>query len=484
MKLMSVLLVEDSPSIANLYQEFLYDGGYQLTHVETGKDAISHIQNRDTDIVLLDLNLPDISGLEVLRFIDEINAKCSVIVITAHGSIDVAVDSMQLGAFDFIVKPIEAKRLTVTVANAARLQRLTATVDRYKQSFDRDRFHGFVGASMAMQSVYHIIESAAQSKATVFIVGESGTGKEVCAEAIHAESQRKNKAFIPLNCGAIPKDLLESEIFGHVKGAFTGAHSARKGAASLADGGTLFLDEICELDLDLQVKLLRFIQTGTFQKVGGETLEKVDVRFVCATNREPLKEVNEGRFREDLYYRLHVIPIAMPPLSHRDQDVCDLANYLLTQYSGEEGKSFSSFSDEVESLFSKFNWPGNVRQLQNVIRQIVVLNSGETVVVDMLPDDLKLDKPILNIARIEMKGDIESSLPKETTKETSELDSGEVTLSQESGIRPLWLEEKDIIERAIVLCEDNIPKAAAFLDVSASTIYRKKLQWENQLRAH
>jgi len=482
MKSMSILLVEDSPSIANLYQEFLYSGGYQVTHVENGSDAINHLEKGCTDIVLLDLNLPDIPGLDVLRFINEKEVHCSVIVITAHGSIDVAVDSMQLGAFDFIVKPIEAKRLTVTVANAARLHELTETVDQYKKSFDREKFHGFVGSSMPMQSVYHIIESASQSKATVFVVGESGTGKEVCAEAIHAESQRSNKAFVPLNCGAIPKDLLESEIFGHVKGAFTGAVSSRKGAASSADGGTLFLDEICELDLELQVKLLRFIQTGTFQRVGGDKIEKVDVRFVCATNRDPLKEVEEGRFREDLYYRLHVIPICMPPLRERGDDVCDLARFMLDQFSEEEGKSFSSFSEEAKSSFSVYSWPGNVRQLQNVIRQVVVLNKGSEVTVDMLPSCFFTDK---KIGVTDVVSTDEIPLMRKTVADKVERNDPVDVESEDKGssvIRPLWQEERDIIERAIDLCKDNIPKAAAFLDVSASTIYRKKQQWENSER--
>ena len=245
-----------------------------------------------------------------------------------------------------------------------------------------------IGRSPAMQSLFELLPVVADSDSTVLINGESGTGKEVCAEAIHKQGNRAGKPFIALNCAAIPHDLMESEIFGHVKGAFTGAASNRKGAALLADGGTLFLDELAEMDMDLQSKLLRFIQTGTFQKVGGTEYESVDVRFICATNRDPLQAVADGRLREDLYYRLHVVPIHLPPLRSRGDDILAIAMHFLLKYSQEEDKEFRGFSPEVEIILRNYNWPGNVRQLQNVIRNIVVLNNDTSVTLSHLPPPL------------------------------------------------------------------------------------------------
>ncbi len=312
-----------------------------------------------------------------------------------------------------------------------------------------------------MQSVYRTIDSAASSKASIFITGESGTGKEVCAEAIHAASKRGDKPFIAINCAAIPKDLIESELFGHVKGAFTGAATDRQGAAELADGGTLFLDELCEMDLDLQTKLLRFIQTGTFQKVGSSKMKSVDVRFVCATNRDPWKEVQEGRFREDLYYRLYVIPLHLPPLRERGDDVIEIAYSLLGFMSKEEGKGFVRLAPEVVERFTRYEWPGNVRQLQNVLRNVVVLNHGNEIELSMLPPPL--NQVVDNKIRL-------ANLTTETRKEN-------ITVHD---IFPLWMTEKQAIEQAIEACDGNIPKAASYLDVSPSTIYRKLQAWNSR----
>ncbi|MFA0678026.1 sigma-54 interaction domain-containing protein, partial [Vibrio sp. 10N.222.51.A6] len=308
--------------------------------------------------------------------------------------------------------------------------------------------------SQTMQQVYRTIDSAASSKASIFITGESGTGKEVCAEAIHAASKRGDKPFIAINCAAIPKDLIESELFGHVKGAFTGAATDRQGAAELADGGTLFLDELCEMDLELQTKLLRFIQTGTFQKVGSSKMKSVDVRFVCATNRDPWKEVQEGRFREDLYYRLYVIPLHLPPLRERGEDVIEIAYSLLGYMSVEEGKAFVRFAEEVLDRFNQYEWPGNVRQLQNVLRNVVVLNNGKEITLNMLPPPL--NQPIENSLRLKEK------------------QNEDITVKD---IFPLWITEKTAIEQAIKACDGNVPRAAGFLDVSPSTIYRKLQTW-------
>nr|WP_236663851.1 sigma-54 dependent transcriptional regulator [Aeromonas jandaei] len=455
------MLVEDTRSLAVVYEQYLRQDGYEVVLADCGQQALEVLLTSPPPVVLLDLELPDMSGMEILQQITEQQLPCAVVVITAHGSVDVAVEAMRLGAFDFLTKPFDSKRLCATARNALKHQQLSSLVAHYRENFERQSFFGFIGASMAMQAVYRIIESAAPSKATVFITGESGTGKEVCAEAIHQCSPRREQPFIALNCAAIPHDLMESEIFGHVKGSFTGAQGDRKGAASLADGGTLFLDEICEMDLDLQSKLLRFIQTGTLQRVGSGKLETVDVRFICATNRDPLQEVKAGRFREDLYYRLHVIPLYLPPLRDRGEDILLLARSLLQNYAKEENKRFRDFDAAAARVLLDYPWPGNVRELQNVVRNIVVLNDKELVSPDILP-------PPLNGVRALAVATTAAQQPAATA----------TTPAVGGPIRPLWLVEKEVIEQAIASCDGNIPKAAALLEISPSTIYRKKQGWE------
>jgi len=460
----SILLVEDSPSLAAVYCGYLSDESYYVTHVTTGTDAMKALAETSPDVLLLDLNLPDMPGMDILRELED--SDTTIIVITAHGSVDTAVDAMRFGAFDFLVKPFDGKRLKVTVNNAIEQRKLREIVETYHETFDRSHYHGFIGGSLAMQAVYRIIDSASPSKATVFITGESGTGKEVCAEAIHKQSPRHDKPFVALNCAAIPRDLMESEIFGHIKGAFTGAVSERKGAATQADGGTLFLDEICEMDLDLQSKLLRFVQTGTFQRVGSGKVEKVDVRFICATNRDPLVEVEAGRFREDLFYRLHVIPLQLLPLREREGDTLLIARQFLSQFSEEEGKRFSEFSPQAEKLLMEYHWPGNVRELQNVIRNAIVLNDGVQLMAEMLPSVVSGRSSTTSMANGQQGVAQEADLSMETIVPASADD-----------VRPLWCLEKEIIERTIDICGGNIPKAAAMLEISASTIYRKKQTW-------
>ncbi|SJL82757.1 quorum-sensing sigma-54 dependent transcriptional regulator LuxO [Vibrio palustris] len=451
-----LLMVEDTASVAALYRSYLTPLNIDITLVGTGHDAIRSISEREPDLILLDLRLPDMTGMDVLYEVKRDHPHVPIVFMTAHGSIDTAVDAMRHGAQDFLIKPCEADRLRVTVNNA---MRKASKLKDDALDPDNQNYQGFIGSSQTMQAVYRTIDSAASSKASIFITGESGTGKEVCAEAIHAASKRVDKPFIAINCAAIPKDLIESELFGHVKGAFTGAATDRQGAAELADGGTLFLDELCEMDLDLQTKLLRFIQTGTFQKVGSSKMKSVDVRFVCATNRDPWKEVQEGRFREDLYYRLYVIPLHLPPLRERGEDVIEIAYSLLGFMSKEEGKGFVRMASEVVERFKQYEWPGNVRQLQNVLRNVVVLNEGREILLPMLPPPL--NQPVE---------------PQPVTSGNSMMD---MPLSV-SDIHPLWLTEKLAIERAIEACDGNIPRAAGYLDVSPSTLYRKLQTWNSQ----
>jgi len=401
-------------------------------------------------------------------------------VMTAHGSVTLAVEAMQAGASDFLVKPFAPERLTVTVANVMERAALRRQVAVLAAGAPRQGFAGFIGAAPTMQAVYRILENAATSRATVFVTGESGTGKELAAEAVHSISPRKTGPFIAINCAAIPKDLIESEVFGHVRGAFTGAVADRIGAARAADGGTLFLDEICEMDLALQGKLLRFIQTGTFQPVGSGKLMQTDVRFVCATNRDPLEEVRAGRFREDLYYRLHVIPVPLPPLRDRGDDVLALAEAFLAKSAAEEGKRFQRFDAEARATLLRHTWPGNVRELENAIRTAVVLHDGEVVTAAMLPATVReggakpapAPAPVLATAPApppELES-VKPALPPLTLR----------AVESTKRIRPLADTEREAIEEAVKLCGGNIAKAAAFLGISPSTLYRKQESWRRR----
>ena len=465
-----ILMVEDSASLVAVYQAYLMDTDYHVVTAENLGLAHATLGAFRPDIVLLDIELPDGSGMDFLADLQSMDNPPEVIVMTAHSTSDMAVEAIGLGAFDFLTKPFDGARLRVTLDNASAQRQLGRRVNELA-SMERDRYGNFIGKSPAMQSVYKTIDSLASSDATGFIVGESGTGKELAAEAIHHHSDRHDKEFIAINCGAIPGELMESELFGHVKGAFTGASSHREGAASIADGGTLFLDEICEMSLDLQKKLLRFIQTGTFRKLGSNTLEQVDVRFVCATNRDPLEEVREGRFREDLFYRLHVVPVRMPPLRERDSDVMVIAQHFLDQFCRKEGRAFKSFSDDARQAIKRYAWPGNVRQLQNAMHQLVVLNDGDIVEASSLPDQVTsgyIDP-----------GDVAPREPF-TVIEGGAEQVGQSHIERRQRIEPLWLTEKRTIEEAIELCRGNVNQAAGLLEVAPSTVYRKLQGWKKQ----
>ena len=465
--LVKVLMVEDSPSLTEVYKAYLADSNYHVVATDSLGSAHAVLGAFQPDIVLLDIELPDGSGMDFLTAAQALKTPPKIVVMTAHGTSDMAVDAIRLGAFDFLTKPFDGSRLRVTLDNAVAQLRLGQRVHELA-SLERDHYGQFIGKSLAMQSVYKTIDSLAASDATAFVVGESGTGKELAAEAIHQHSPRKDKAFIAINCGAIPGELMESELFGHVKGAFTGASSNRDGAATIADGGTLFLDEICEMSLELQKKLLRFIQTGTFRKVGSNTLEQVDVRFVCATNRDPLEEVQEGRFREDLFYRLHVVPVRMPPLREREDDVLSIARHFLDKFSRKEGKVFDQFSPEAEEAIQRYPWPGNVRQLQNAMQQLVVLNAGPVVETSMLPE------PITS-------GHIEQETKAAAvTVKAANVSAFADHMERRQQVEPLWLLEKRAIEQAIEVCHGNVNQAAGLLEVAPSTLYRKLQSWKKK----
>jgi DNA-binding NtrC family response regulator len=451
-----LLLIEDTPSLRMVYETILRHGGHRVHSAGTAAEGLAAFLRLGPAVVLLDLMLPDRDGLDLMREMIEKRPGVNVIVITANGSINKAVEAMRLGAHEFLVKPVDEARILGAVQNALVAAGGSASVQPDPELND------FIGKSDVMLQVYRKIASVARSMATVFITGESGTGKELCAQAVHNSSNRAAGPFIALNCGAIPNDLLESEVFGHLKGAFTGAIADKQGAAAAADGGTLFLDEVCELDLNLQTKLLRFLQTSMIQPVGANKPRKVNVRIICATNRDPFEEVRQGRFREDLFYRLHVVPIHMPPLHDRAEDIIAIAEASLERFAAEEGRNFTGISTEVADLFRRLPWPGNVRQLLNVIRHAVVLYDGPLLTREMLPGDLQYAAGPLG--RRAGAAPEAVSPPAGPTPETL---IGK-TLAEI---------ERIVIEETIARHGGSVPRAARVLDVSPSTIYRKREAW-------
>ncbi|MEL7467939.1 MAG: sigma-54 dependent transcriptional regulator [Pseudomonadota bacterium] len=488
----TVLLVEDTPSLSMVYQAALERAQLKVEPVFSAREAQSALAKRAYKIILLDLMLPDGNGLDILKSIKQRSPGTKTVVITADGSINRAVEAMRSGAFDFLVKPFDDRRLFSAVKNAIS----SLTQEEHEQSVAPERtetdtspMSGFVGSSAQMMQIYRMIRSIGKSTATVFITGESGTGKEIAAHAIHAQSNRQSGPFIPINCGAIPRDLLESEVFGHLKGSFTGAISDKIGAAAAADGGTLFLDEICEMDLALQTKLLRFLQTSMIQPVGAVEPRKIDVRIVCATNRDPAAEVQAGRFREDLFYRLHVVPINMPPLRDRGDDVIEIADMLLRRFSKEENKSFRRLSIDATDALRGYPWPGNVRQLENTLRNAVVLNDGIEVTLEMMPSIVVTSPPPAN-ALVEPSARIngyEGYRPATAHGVMGHIEPPmNAALGMSDSLKTLVGStladvEREFIEVTIRECDGSIPRAARILDVSPSTLYRKREAWERSV---
>ena len=456
-----VLVVEDTPSLQTIYRSVLVAAGYSVVVAGTAADGLAAFRAQTPAIVLLDLILPDRDGMTLMRDILAENPFACIIVMTANSTVSRAVEAMRAGAFDFLVKPFEEDRFLSSVKAASDELRDSAARDaaprRRAAQAPADR-SVFIGSSEVMARIHRTIGSVARSMATVFVTGESGTGKELAAVALHARSSRATGPFIALNCGAIPPDLLESEVFGHMKGSFTGAISDKPGAAAAADGGTLFLDEICEMALPLQTKLLRFLQTSTIQPVGSTRPRKVNVRIICATNRDPMDYVRRGLFREDLFYRLYVVPIHMPPLRERGADVIEVAEAALARFSAEEGKDFSGLSDATRAFLLAQDWPGNVRQLLNVIRNLVVLNEGGLVTPEMLP-----------------AGMATNTLPLDLTDRlaVSPLTAHPRTLAQI---------ERQAIEAALARNDSSVPATARELDISPSTLYRKLEAWGGKRR--
>jgi DNA-binding NtrC family response regulator len=387
-----ILLVDDEPFNLDLLEQELADQGHSIATCASGEEALEKLPGFQPDLILLDYMMPGMNGLEVLKEIRRKGLDTPVVIITAHGTIERAVETMKEGAEDFLTKPFDPDHLAIVVKKALERTRLREEVEILSEQLDA-RFKMVQGKSLSMARAVSEAQKAAVSKSTVLLLGESGTGKEIFARAIHNWSQRKSAPFIPINCVGLSKDLLESELFGHEKGAFTGAHQLKKGRVELADGGTIFLDEVGDISPELQAKLLRFLQEREFERVGGTHQISVDVRIVAATNRNIDKAVSDGTFREDLYHRLNVIPITLTPLRERREDISELAAHFLQRFSIETKKLFSGISDDAEATLKAYDWPGNVRELANVIERAVVLGDGPVLTIDLLPARIAGLKP-------------------------------------------------------------------------------------------
>jgi two-component system, NtrC family, response regulator HydG len=384
----SVLVVDDEASIVEALGKVLQKEGMTVLPAANGREALDIVRTRPVDVAITDLRMPGMGGDDLLKAIKAITPEVEVIVMTAYGTVETAVEAMKRGAYDFISKPLKRASVVATVRKALDKAALVAENRDLRAKLEAVTTKEIVGTSQVMRATLEIARQAANSTATVLLLGESGTGKELLARYIHRHSPRDRQAFVPVNCAALPESILESELFGHEKGAFTGAVRQRDGRFLEADKGTLFLDEIAEIPLPVQVKLLRALQEGEIEPVGGRTT-KVDFRLVCATNRDLTEEVKAGNFREDLFYRINVIPIRIPPLRDRIEDVPLLGDHFLRMYAVKHGKPVQGFTEEALHLMGNYGWPGNVRELENAVERAVVLCRGPHVGADDLPPELR-----------------------------------------------------------------------------------------------
>jgi DNA-binding NtrC family response regulator len=441
-----ILVVDDDESLRRVMQVQLEQEGYSVASAASAQQTLSMLQLRSYDLVITDLKMPGLSGIELLKQIRSQYPEIVMIILTAFGTVETAVEAMKAGAYDYITKPVHPEEMSLVVGRALEHFRLVKEVRALRSSLDRKYgFENILGHSEVLLQVLETAARAAHTNSTVFIRGETGTGKELLARAIHFNSSRKDKPLVTINCAAIPKDLLESELFGHKKGAFTGAVADKKGKAEMADGGTLFLDEIGEMPLELQVKLLRLIQDGEIEKLGSEVRHQVDVRIIAATHRDLQAMIEDGTFREDLYYRLAVIPLALPPLRERVEDIPDLVQHFFRKSQQKSGETELVMSAALLPYFSTYRWPGNVRELENVMERIVVLARDKEITVEDLPKFLRQERGGM---------------------EALEIDLPPQGISLEAI-------EKELMLKALEKCDWNQTRAARYLDISRKTlIYR------------
>ena len=437
-----ILIIDDDSSLRRVLEYNLQQEGYDVTTAADGESGLKLFVEQSPAIVITDLKMPGMGGFQLLSAVKERSPSTVVIVLTAFGAIDTAVEAMKLGAFDYLTKPFNREELKLTVRKGLQLRGLSEENRLLKEELSgRAEFHSIVGTSRAMEGVFSVVRKVADTEATVLITGESGTGKELVARAIHTGSSRRGAPFVAVNCAAIPKDLLESELFGHVKGAFTGAIRDKEGKFQLAEGGTIFLDEVGDLPVELQPKLLRVLQERVVEPVGGTSGQRIDVRVVAATNANLEKWIAEGRFREDLYYRLCVIPLELPPLRDRPEDVALLVRYFCSKYAAPA----ATFSKQALERLQSYAWPGNVRELENTVERLLIMRESDLIGVDELPDKI-------------------SVVAAETPGGVLRLPADGYSLEQL---------EMEAVQEALARCDWNQTRAARFLRIPRHTlIYR------------
>lgn len=446
-----ILVVDDEYLIRWSLQQNLEEKGYDVVTAESGEEALTKVMGKDPpDLILLDVNMPGINGLQVLEEVKRYNSEINVIMITAASDVDTAVNAMKMGAYHYISKPFNLEEVKIIVEKSLEKVKLERELNFiHDQQVKLYGFHRIVGKSSVIKDIIEVAKKIAKSASTtVLLQGESGTGKDLLSQAIHFESKRRNKPFMPINCTALPSELLESELMGHEKGSFTDAKAQKKGLFELADGGTIFLDEIGDMKLELQAKLLRFLEERSFKRIGGNRNIEVDVRIVASSNRDLIQAMKEKTFREDLYYRLSVIPIKLPSLRERREDIILLANYFLETFSKEFNRKVKGFTKESIEEMSMYHWPGNIRELKNVVERALILDTSDTITVQCVP--LKSYSPAA-----EKKSDYSLEIPPEG-------------ISIENV-------ERDLIKQALEMANQNQTKAAKLLHLTRDTLrYRMK----------
>jgi two-component system nitrogen regulation response regulator NtrX len=443
----SILVVDDEVSIRQSLEGILEDEGFQTFFAATGEECLALLQSEDPDLILLDIWMPGIDGLETLKKIKQSQPQQLVVMMSGHGTIETAVKATQLGAFDFIEKPLSLEKVLLSIQNALKIGQLVAENKALKEKIGHD--YQMIGNSEAIEQLKQQIRMAAPSSGWVLINGENGTGKELVARAIHQQSTRAKKPFVEINCAAIPEELIESELFGHEKGAFTGATSARRGKFDQANGGTLFLDEIGDMSLKTQAKILRILQEHKFDRVGGNRTIEVDVRVIAATNKDLQEEIRSGDFREDLFFRLNVLPFHVPPLRERKDDIPRLCKHFLHYFCGKESREIKTIAEPALKSLVEYNWPGNVRELKNLIERLVIMTPGKEINITDLPLAISQKSPKNN-----SQGLVTSNLPS-SYREAKEI-----------------FEKQFLIEK-LLKNDWNISKTAEEIGLERSNLHRK-----------
>lgn len=447
----TILIVDDEATQRQVLSGYLKKHGYKIFEASSGAQAIEIASKNFVELILTDFKMPDKSGLDVLKSVRSINPEIAVVIMTAFGTIETAVEAMREGAYDYLTKPINLDELDLLINRIFERQRLVSENKRLREEVvDKYKFSGIIAQSKQMQKILNLAARVADSKASVLVRGETGTGKELIAKTIHYASPRSDKPFIAVNCAALNENLLESELFGHEKGAFTGADKQRRGRFEMADSGTLFLDEVGDIPLSTQIKLLRVLQEQNFERVGGNQPISVDVKIITATNRNLEQLIKDGIFREDLYYRLNVISIEIPPLRERREDILPLIEFFTQKFSNDANKKTISYSKETIDIFLKYNYPGNVRELENIVQRAVVISRGDMITTNDLPIGLK-------------------NLPAESTTPLNQ-----DTMDLSNRVESL---EKDLVFDALRQTNGNQSKAAILLGISERNLRYRLEKW-------